>query len=348
MARVEVRAHPLGADDEPVDEPGEAVEHVVEREERVGEDDPLGRGVGDVALVPEGDVLEPDRAAARTTRASPQIRSATIGLRLCGIADEPFWPAANGSSTSRTSVRARWRISSANRLERGGHDRERREQLGVPVALEDLRRDRLGLEPEPLAGDPLHLGVGGRVGADRARELADAHRLERARRGASGPRSSSNAQPASLRPNVVGSAWTPCVRPMQIVSPVLLGARDDRAASARSSPSSERARPPPGSGARARCRRRRRRSGRSGASAPPRRAAPRPRRRRRRCRGRSRASISATRSGVGGVARARIAATASAGTTPSSAQPSSAASSTSSQRSSLLSSDQTLAMAGRE
>ena len=43
------------------------------------------------------------------------MRSATIGLRLCGIADEPFWPLANGSCTSRTSVRARWRISTANR-----------------------------------------------------------------------------------------------------------------------------------------------------------------------------------------------------------------------------------------
>ena len=56
----------------------------------------------------------PTTAAARTTRARPQMRSATTGLRLCGIADEPFWPRPNGSSTSRTSVRARWRISSAN------------------------------------------------------------------------------------------------------------------------------------------------------------------------------------------------------------------------------------------
>ena len=47
-------------------------------------------------------------------------------------------------------------------------------------------------------------------------------------------------------------------------------------------------------------------------------------------------------------ASARIARAASAGTTPISAQPSTAASSTSSQRSSLPSSDQILAMAGRE
>ena len=64
-------------------------------------------------------------------------------------------------------------------LERGGDERERGEQLGMPVALDDLRRDRLGLEPEPLAREALELRVGRRVGADRAGELADAHRLER-------------------------------------------------------------------------------------------------------------------------------------------------------------------------
>ena len=43
------------------------------------------------------------------------MRSQTTGLRLCGIALEPFWPLRNGSSTSRTSVRCRWRISVAKR-----------------------------------------------------------------------------------------------------------------------------------------------------------------------------------------------------------------------------------------
>ena len=57
----------------------------------------------------------PTWALPRSTRASPQIRSQTTGLRLCGIALEPFWPARNGSSTSRTSVRCRWRISVAKR-----------------------------------------------------------------------------------------------------------------------------------------------------------------------------------------------------------------------------------------
>ena len=33
-------------------------------------------------------------ALARTSRARPTICSQPIGLRLCGIADEPFWPFA--------------------------------------------------------------------------------------------------------------------------------------------------------------------------------------------------------------------------------------------------------------
>ena len=109
------------------------------------------------------------------------MRSATTGFRLCGIADEPFCPLPNGSCTSATSVRARWRISSANASSEDASDRERGEQLGVAVALDDLRRARRGLEAEPLARDALELGVGRGVRPDRARELADAHALERAR-----------------------------------------------------------------------------------------------------------------------------------------------------------------------
>ncbi len=128
-----------------------------------------------------GTFSSPTDAAARTTRARPQIRSETIGLRLWGMAEEPFWPRPNGSSTSRTSVRARCRISSANRSSEVARSASGIQQLGVAVALQDLCRARRRLEPEPLAGDPLHLRIGRRVGADRARELADPDPFERAR-----------------------------------------------------------------------------------------------------------------------------------------------------------------------
>ena len=208
--------------------------------------DPLGRGVRDVALVPERRRSRARRArCARTTRASPQIRSATIGLRLCGIADEPFWPRPNGSSTSRTSVRARWRISSANRVERGGdHARASASSSACRSRCDHLRRDRVRLEAEPLAGDPLDLRVDRRRTCRPAPEsLPDAHSPRARARGASRSRSSSNAQPASFQPNVVGSAWTPWDAADADRVPVLLARGATTAASARSSPSTTS--PPP-------------------------------------------------------------------------------------------------------
>ena len=65
-------------------------------------------------------------------------------------------------------------------LERRGEKRERIEHLGVSVALEDLRRARGRLQPQPLARDSLDFGVGGGVGPHGTRELPDPHPLERA------------------------------------------------------------------------------------------------------------------------------------------------------------------------
>ncbi len=48
-------------------------------------------------------------------RASPVRFSVSTGLRLCGIADEPFCPGEKYSSASSTSVRCRWRTSTATR-----------------------------------------------------------------------------------------------------------------------------------------------------------------------------------------------------------------------------------------
>src|SRR5450759_4697721 len=55
----------------------------------------------------------PACAFDRTTRASPETCSQVTGLRLCGMADEPFCFSLKYSSASRTSVRCRWRISVA-------------------------------------------------------------------------------------------------------------------------------------------------------------------------------------------------------------------------------------------
>ena len=47
------------------------------------------------------------------TLAQPQMFSELIGLRLWGIAEEPFWPLRKASSASRTSVLWRLRTSKA-------------------------------------------------------------------------------------------------------------------------------------------------------------------------------------------------------------------------------------------
>src|SRR2546425_532334 len=48
-------------------------------------------------------------------RDRPVRFSESTGLRLCGIADEPFCPSEKNSSASSTSVRCMWRISTAKR-----------------------------------------------------------------------------------------------------------------------------------------------------------------------------------------------------------------------------------------
>ena len=145
------------------------------------------------------------------------MRSATTGLRLCGIADEPFWPRPNGSSTSRTSVRARWRTSSAK-----ASSEEARTARAV---MSSACRSRCRIWVEVGAGSSPRRSqatrsTSGSIAAywPTAPESFPTRQVSSAARSCVRRRSSSNAQPASLRPKVVGSAWTPWVRPMQSVS----------------------------------------------------------------------------------------------------------------------------------
>ena len=89
--RLEVGSHSLGTDHETAHEPAEAIEHVVDREERVGKHDPLGGGVRDVALVPERDVLEADLRVPPhdTCEAADPLGDDQVAL-VRHIADDPF------------------------------------------------------------------------------------------------------------------------------------------------------------------------------------------------------------------------------------------------------------------
>ena len=99
-------------------------------------------------------------------------------------------------------------------VERAAEDRERGQQLGVAVAPDDLRGDVLAAEAERRAARaPRRAGRRCRRRRRRPRACRRRRRRRRARR-RSRLRRRSYHQPSSLSPNVVGSACTPCVRPM--------------------------------------------------------------------------------------------------------------------------------------
>ena len=225
----------------------------------------------------------PTCALPRRTRARPQIRSQTTGLRLCGIALEPFWPARNGSSTSRTSVRCRCRISVAKRSSPAPHSAIARQQLRMAVARDDLGRDVLVAQAERRHHALLVVRAERRVGADRAgdraRDLPERalqplgvavglHRVAR----------ELEAERGRLGVHAVGAAHAQRARMLARLLrqlPGQLRARPGRAA-----------RPLAAAAAPSRCRRRRRTSARSGSSAPPAPRTPPGRRRTPPCRGR--------------------------------------------------------------
>ena len=212
-----------------------AVLQVVEQDRRVGQDDPLDRGVRDVALVPERDVLEAGLGvAAQHAREAGDLlgldrvalvrhrRGALLARR--GTAPGPRAPrcAAGGGPRSRTARGRRRPARSRSAARRGG--RGRRPASRRPRARARAARARAPRSP-------------GRS-RRRCRPLPRARRPRRARsarRRRSALRSASKAKPASLTPKVVGSAWTPWVRPTQSV-PACSRARAASVATSSSAP----------------------------------------------------------------------------------------------------------------
>ena len=122
----------------------------------------------------------PASAKPRSRRASPARRSDRIGLRLWGIALEPFWPARKGSCSSAISVCWRLRTSVAKRsIGPAGH-RDGVEEGRVTVALDDLGAHRVGREAECRQRRRLHLRPQLGVRAHGSRDLARGQVIGRA------------------------------------------------------------------------------------------------------------------------------------------------------------------------
>ena len=108
---------------------------------RVGEDDALDRRVRDVALVPQRDVLEPGLQVAAQHPGEPAELLALHRVALVRHRARALLGARRGTAPRprATSVRCRWRISSANASIARADRRARVEELGVAVAGEHLR-----------------------------------------------------------------------------------------------------------------------------------------------------------------------------------------------------------------
>ena len=155
-------------------------------------------------------------ALARIVRASPQTRSHFSGLRLCGIAEEPACPSTNGSCTSRTSVRCKWRISVAKRSSDAA--------ISASTEMKCAWRSRcttwveIASTPSPSFSQTDSSIQGGTVAwVPTAPEILPTAICALASARRARLRRVSSTQPASFSPKLVGSAWTPWLRPTQSV-----------------------------------------------------------------------------------------------------------------------------------
>ncbi len=151
--------------------------------------------------------------AARTTRARPHRFSLRMGLRLWGMALEPFWPTVKASSASPTSLRCQCRTLVARRSIPAATSASAakyaawRSRATTCVATVSGSSPRAASACLSMAGDRwayvptapaiLPTAISRRAASSRAR-----------------PRAISAWCPARARPNVTGSAKMPWLRPI--------------------------------------------------------------------------------------------------------------------------------------
>ena len=146
-------------------------------------------------------------------RARPVMFSVSTGLRLWGIAEEPFWPGEKYSSASRNSVRCRWRISTASRSAEEAITPRVAKYHRMAVARNNLGRDRFRRQTHRLRNMLFHRWVDTGERADRAGNCAGRNL---------GPRGDEpfavcaqiprNSRQASLQRSSVRREWRGCAR----------------------------------------------------------------------------------------------------------------------------------------
>jgi hypothetical protein len=135
-----------------------------------------------------------------------------MGLRLWGIALEPFCPAVKRSSASATSVRCQWRTFVASRSMPAATSASAEKSAACRSRATTCVDTVSGARPRaPRASASIRREV--RVGPDGAGDLAHRDLFAR-RREPHAPRFASARCPRGPRPKVTGSAWIPWLRPI--------------------------------------------------------------------------------------------------------------------------------------
>ena len=158
-SEVHVSLHVLGIDGQVAHKPGQQHQHVVKQGAGVGQDDPFRTGVTDVALVPESDVFHGGLgiAAKDASEAAEALAGDRVPLvRHGGASLLPLGKSLLHLEDFRPLEMAEL---GGPAVDAAADERDRRHELGMTVALDDLGGNVRGLEAEFFADVGLDLGI---------------------------------------------------------------------------------------------------------------------------------------------------------------------------------------------
>jgi len=173
--RLQIPQHPIRIDDEAVDDAFHPGEGVVEQSRRIRQGNPFGRGVADVPLVPERDVLHPDRGVPAQ---EPGDAGDVLGrdrVALVGHRRRALLPGAERLAHLTDLAALQMADLGGETFEGRTGEGDRVQELGLTIPVGDLGRCGFDSDAESIADVGLDRRRRVRVGADGAGDLADRH-----------------------------------------------------------------------------------------------------------------------------------------------------------------------------
>lgn len=159
QGEVHIALHVLGIDGQVAYESGQQHQHVVEQGAGIRKDDPLRAGMTDVALMPKGDIFHGSLGiAAQNARkaAKPLPGNRVTLVRHGGATLLPLGESLLDLQDFRALEVAEF---GGPAVDAAADERDRRHELGMTVALDDLSGNIRGLEAELFADVGLDLGI---------------------------------------------------------------------------------------------------------------------------------------------------------------------------------------------